>query len=195
MTRLTDMFYMLRRFIDSPRSIGALVPSSPALVQKIVAPLRGQTHRYLVELGAGTGVMTRALLELQPRPDRVLVFETDTASSALLIKRFAGDKCLEILNEDARNLGIILQARRIESVDAIICSLPFASLGQVASEAILRAAADALSAEGLFVAFQYTTLLRPLFERFFDIEKVHFVMLNVPPAFVYVCRKQRTVPL
>jgi phospholipid N-methyltransferase len=34
--------------------------------------------------------------------------------------------------------------------------------------------------------------MRRQLERQFDIEHIHFVPFNVPPAFVYVCRKRIT---
>jgi len=42
---------------------------------------------------------------------------------------------------------------------------------------------------GLFIAFQYSQQMKKLLGEHFSIEKIEFVPLNIPPAFVYVCRK------
>ena len=43
---------------------------------------------------------------------------------------------------------------------------------------------------GLFIAFQYSQQMKKQLSTLFDIEHVHYVPWNIPPAFVYVCRKR-----
>lgn len=50
---------------------------------------------------------------------------------------------------------------------------------------------SSLKEDGLFIAFQYSKQMKKQLEQHFVIERICFVPRNLPPAFVYVCRKKR----
>ena len=50
-----------RQFLRSPRSIGAVLPSSPALARVMLAPIDFSTAQAIVEFGPGTGALTREI--------------------------------------------------------------------------------------------------------------------------------------
>src|SRR5487761_417676 len=56
-------------------TVGAIAPSSRYLTRAMLQPLSLETAKVAVELGPGTGVMTRALLRALPRDAPLLAFE------------------------------------------------------------------------------------------------------------------------
>ena len=53
----------LREFLEAPAGVGAVWPSSEQLARGMAARIDPRGDGLVVELGAGTGVVTRALLD------------------------------------------------------------------------------------------------------------------------------------
>ena len=71
------MLSFLAEFLRSPRAIGSVVPSSPSLGRILADAIADVTPGVIVELGAGTGPVTRQLatrfpdahlIALEPNP-------------------------------------------------------------------------------------------------------------------------------
>lgn len=57
-SQLTDRLQFLYKYIRSPKQVGSIVPSSKALIKKMIKPIDWTQVNTVVELGAGTGVIT-----------------------------------------------------------------------------------------------------------------------------------------
>ncbi|MBI4145437.1 methyltransferase [Candidatus Woesearchaeota archaeon] len=167
------------RFIEKPSSVGAVKPSSRALVRAMLAPIDWSRVGVVAEFGPGTGVMTRGILKRMAPQARLVAYEVDPLFARKLLN--IADQRLHVRNVGAQQLDV--------GVDAIISSLPLNALPASVSHAVLSNAAKRLKPGGLFVQFQYTTMQERLLKRYFAVEKRRFVLWNLPPAFVYVCRK------
>ena len=78
-----EAFIFLRRFLDSPGTIGSLVPSSKYLGKAICEAVKSLDDCRLVEVGAGTGSITKEIAELNPE-----VLEIDSEFTDLLKNKF-----------------------------------------------------------------------------------------------------------
>jgi phospholipid N-methyltransferase len=181
----TEKLMFLRKFLRSPQTIGSVTPSSLRLTEKMLEPIDWQEAAAVAELGAGTGVFTRAIRERKRIDCTALIFEQDEEMRSQLVRRFP-DLCHW---GDARELTDAMRACGINSLDAVISGLPFANFSPSLREQLLDQIESALKPGGVFVAFQYSLQMRKrLLERFSRVE-VQFVPQNIPFAFVYVCRK------
>jgi phospholipid N-methyltransferase len=181
----TDKLMFLKKFLRSPRTIGSVTPSSRRLTEQMVAPVNWQEAAAVAELGAGTGVITQAILERKRTDCTALIFEQDEEMRSQLVRRFP-DLCHW---RNARELTEAMRACGINSLDAVISGLPFANFSPSLRHQLLDQIESALRPGGMFVAFQYSLQMREqLRKRFSDVE-VRFVPQNIPFAFVYVCRK------
>lgn len=182
---MTDIFLFLKRFLSAPGRIGSIVPSSRFLSRTITREVPWAEARVIVELGPGTGVFTREILRLK-RPDTAfLVIERDPQFQQKLQERFPG----LLLRSEAVQLKHYLQELDLGSPDVIISGLPFAVFPPDLREAILDQVEEALAPDGLFITFQYSLQLHQELNRRFSSVDVSFTLLNMPPAFVYSCRK------
>jgi phospholipid N-methyltransferase len=77
----------------------------------------------------------------------------------------------------------------IQQLDCILSGLPFFNFSQNLRDHLMDEIYQSLKPNGLFIAFQYSMQMKKQFAQYFAIEKIDFVPLNIPPAFVYVCRK------
>ena len=76
----SDSRLILKLWLKNPMKIGTVAPSSPELASAMarqIPPGVAQGDGYVVELGGGTGPVTRAILKAGVPPDRLIVLERD----------------------------------------------------------------------------------------------------------------------
>lgn len=139
----------------------------------------------IVELGGGTGPMTRALISQKWQTTYLTVCELDK-------ERYDGLKRLEtetikIVHLDAEKC---LSTFAPLSVDLIISTLPLGSMSPTHAREILASAASVLSPGWQYIQYQYFATNKKDVEEFFVIEKVDWEAMNFPPAFIYICKKR-----
>ena len=178
-----------RQWLKNPLAVAAISPSSRQLARQMTAELPASTRR-VIELGGGTGVFTRALLEHGIAPADLLVLELNEELHQHLVKTFPQ---VQVACADARNLvrvagdcGFGPEA----PADAIVSGLGLLSMPKRDQRAILSAAFQCLSADGRFVQFTYgpaNPVAREVLESLdLSSRRASFTWWNVPPATVYV---------
>lgn len=182
------------------QSTAAVVPSSRYLAREMVRPLPLVSAKTVIELGPGTGVMTQSLLESLPACASVLAFEISDPFVRHLRAKIR-DPRLEVIHAGAENAGEELRRRGITSVDAILSSLGSSLMPEGLMRSILAELVPFLDAAGVFTQFQYMHRIRVHDGRvsYFDLENLlreffgdirrSRVWVNLPPAFVFDCRR------
>ncbi len=151
---LGDNLLFLSRLASAPRQIGAVAPSSRRLGRAMAAELPAD-HRICVELGGGTGSLTRALLSAGLPRENLIVIERDPRLAAHLRKRFRG---VRVIRGEAQKLTELLRAEGIGPVDAVVSGLPLRSLPRRVANAIAAESFAALREGGVFIQFTYWLL-------------------------------------
>lgn len=177
-------FQLLGRFLMSPKSIGSIVPSSKFLVHALVDPLPWDKIRTVVELGGGTGVVTKEIKKRILPDATAIIFENDPILSRQLQAQFPTFQHAR----DAEQIKDTLTKRGIKQVDAIISCLPFTNFSNDQRTRILTEANKVLSEDGVFVQFQYSLQMRKHLLSHFQQVDIRFVPINLPPSFVYICK-------
>jgi phospholipid N-methyltransferase len=184
----------LRQFVRSPRTVGAILPSSTALARVMLAPIDFTAAGAVVEFGPGTGAFTREIAARLAPGCRYLGIELNQHFVGELTREFPR---LAFVHGSVTDLAKILAEYRIGAVDAIVCGLPWATLPVSLQETVFSAMRTALRPQGLFVTFGYLqslvlpgaqALRRRLRREFADVVQTSPVWGNVPPAFAYICR-------
>jgi ornithine lipid N-methyltransferase len=187
-----DFFLFLGKFFRHGTAIASVAPSSRWLSRLTVRNIEWSRAGTLVELGAGTGPITRAIAERASPRCRVLVVERDPDFARLLRDRFGSLPNFEIVEEDIAQLNVILRDRGISSVDHVISGLPVPSLPRELQRSLFQTLSRVLHVEGSFNQLtEIPWLYRGLYDRYF--EDVQFVLepRNLPPAGTYFCRRPR----
>ena len=127
---MNDFSLFLGKFVTNitrGNPIASIAPSSRWLSRTTLRNIDWDRVGVLVELGAGTGPITRAIAE-KARPDcQVIVIERDADFARLLRERFGSHPNFEVVEGDARDLCRILADRGIKQVDHVISGLPVPS--------------------------------------------------------------------
>lgn len=178
-----DPFLFAGRALASPRRFGAILPSGSALGQAMARMVRG---RAIVELGPGSGSITRHLLNGLGSEGRILALELDERIAAHL-QQHLFDPRLSIQVGDASRLDGWLSDLGWGGADSIVSGIPFQALSVLARDEILSSARRSLAPTGRFIAFQYGLRLLPTFRRHFRrVRVIGPIWRNLPPAYVVV---------
>lgn len=184
--------HFIAAWMRSPLKMGAALPSSRSLARAMAAEVDTDRDGAIVELGAGTGVVTQALLEAGISRSRLLVIEREKKLHALLHAIFHD---VSILCADALELENVINQAGIKKVNAIVSSLPFISMPSAVRKGIQEQMAKAIGDDGIIIQFTYgpkSPIANSELKRYgLTGKREKLVFLNVPPAHVWVYRKNK----
>lgn len=176
----------LGEFLANTAQVGSVIPSSSFLAKKMLPPtVPWHDIKRIAELGPGTGVFTRHIERKRDAASQFVLFEKNEAFRESLKRQYPH---LTIM-EDALSLGEVVKLTG-RPFDLIISGLPFANFSGELQDRLFRTIHDALAPEGTFAAFQYTLLLKKKFQTHFPYFEIGYTWMNVPPAWVFTCKKK-----
>lgn len=197
--RWQDHWLFLTHFRKSPRTVGAIAPSSRRLARAMLDGLAlepGSAVR-VVELGPGTGAVTGEIASRLPVDAACLAIDVDPVFSARVGARWPR---IDSVCDRAERLVEIARARNLLPIDHIVSGLPFASLPTASARAIVGAIVSSLRVGGTFTTFQYVhafgfpsavTVRQTLTREMGSSPARTLVLGNLPPALVLRWRKHR----
>ncbi|HLT91169.1 MAG TPA: rRNA adenine N-6-methyltransferase family protein [Woeseiaceae bacterium] len=184
---LSQNWKFFQAFLRSPRVVASVIPSSPVAVRRAVRAIDPQNARVVVELGAGTGCMTRALLEALPASSQLIVIERTAAFIPTLTA--IDDPRLEVVHGCASSIGTEVRRRGHEAADAVISGIPFSTLPEALAARIASEIHAVLAPGGRFVAYQFNKRVAEYARPLMGLPEVELVFRNVPPVRLFTWRK------
>jgi phosphatidylethanolamine/phosphatidyl-N-methylethanolamine N-methyltransferase len=181
----------VKEYVKQPRTVGAVLPSSKVLARQMVEAIEFDRVESIAEFGPGTGVFTEEILNRKRSGTVLLLIEENREFFELLHDRYGKRDDVVVIHGSAEDVKEHMQECGIGQLDAIVSGLPFASLPNDVSHAILRVTNQVLAPGGVFVTFQYSMMKKPLFRRYFAGMEWLRVWWNVPPAYVLVARPMK----
>ncbi|REJ75349.1 MAG: hypothetical protein DWQ47_07660 [Acidobacteria bacterium] len=184
----------LSAFFKDPLAVGAVAPSGPALSRKMVEGVEPSPDSMILELGPGTGPVTKAVSRILPDPDCYLAIELNEKFVDRLRKDHPD---LRIVQGSADDAVAIHKESGLGKVGYIISSLPFVSLPSEVTSSILNELDKFMEKGCVFRTFQYAhgyrlppavKLRERLEERYGPTERSPLVVRNVPPAYTLTWR-------
>jgi len=185
----------LREFVARPTTTGAIAPSSRFLAKTIVADVDLQTADAVLEYGPGTGAFTKFILPQLKPGARFAAIELNPEFAQVFQSRYPS---VQLFRDSVANVQSICEQAGISSVDCIVSGLPWATFPQSLQIQCLDAMMQVLKPGGRFVTFTYVhSLALPAARQFSNLLPSYFslvskspiVWMNLPPAFVYRCRR------
>ena len=177
-----DLSHFVKGWIRNPLAMGALAPSGKSLA-RLMAKDVGPSSR-VVELGAGTGTVTAALLANGVAPGNLYLVERDPQFVKILERRFP--RC-HVVAADALHLDVPFRASA--GFDFVVSGLPLLCFSPAKRYRVLEQALRLLKPHGRLHQFTYggrcpvDRCLRALLR--VDSVLLGIAPLNLPPAFVY----------
>jgi len=183
-----EALLFFKRLLKNPKALGAITPSSLALSNFICRHVEATADSYVVEIGAGTGRFTRALLHYGISPSQLFVVEMDSELCKFLTHHFPQ---VTVINGDASRLVDILPPHIIGNVSTVISGIPLVNLSESLQAGIADACFSVLSKGGQMLQFTYGPI-SPLSSRKLGLHKKRLgsVLWNFPPAVIWAYKRE-----
>jgi phosphatidylethanolamine/phosphatidyl-N-methylethanolamine N-methyltransferase len=187
--------HYLREYLKKPGQFGAVAPSSGELAKAMLEGLDLENARSVLEYGPGSGTVTDHIRRKISPDTKLAAIEINPRMAELFKERHPDVLLFEDTVENAR---AICDYAGMQSVDCIISSLPWATFSEGMQVRFLEEMMRVLRPGGVFVTFAYVHgLALPMSKRFANRLQTYFqsvskspvIWRNVPPAFVYRCRR------
>ncbi|QDA58018.1 class I SAM-dependent methyltransferase [Thermomonas aquatica] len=192
--RHSEKLRFIGQWLKNPRQTAAVAPSSPELAAAMLGELPAGSRR-VIELGGGTGAITRAIVGHGIAGDALLVLELNEELHAHLHRRFPEE--LLVLGDAVELPRLAAEAGFLAAgpADAVISGLGLLAMDRELVTKILRSAFACLRPDGRFIQFTYGPV-SPVSDSVLDalglrMRRGEFVLRNVPPATVYVYERAR----
>lgn len=186
---MNENIEFLQAFLKNPGKVGSIRPSSPELARKMIEGIEPSAKNIVLELGVGTGAITKFLQQIVPDDKSYLGVEIDPDLTSLLKKGFDG---MRIVQGNAVNARTIHERSGLGKVGWVISCLPFVSLPNEVGEKILEQIDEFMKDGCSFRTFQYAhgyylpsaiKLREFMRNRYGRSQKSKLIMKNVPPAY------------
>lgn len=189
---IADSARFLKTLVAAPRLTGAVAPSGRALARAMAAAAGSPSSGLIVELGPGTGPVTRSLIEDGVAQERLVLIEYDSEFCRLLKARFPR---AAIIEGDAYDLPGALAPLRGQPVAAIVSSLPLLNQPPHRRTKLIGDAFALMGPQGVFVQFTYGLASPvPRDASRYSAVRSRPILLNLPPAFVWTYRLDARKP-
>lgn len=191
---MPDFPTFLRSWVAHPRLTGAIAPSGAALAALITSEITADQGPVL-ELGPGTGVFTRALLDRGVAETDLVLVEYDSDFVCLLRQRFPGARIVAASAADLRRHDLSEDG----PLSAVISGLPLLNMPRHRILAIITGAFSHMRPGAAFYQFTYgprCPVPRRLLDRL-GLKATYLgrTLRNLPPAAVYrIARRPSVTP-
>ena len=172
----------LRRWAANPLQMGSIVPSSASLCRRIVGQIRLADGEVVLELGAGTGVIGRAVLASGLPASRMVTVEIVPSMAEHLRQILPG---VNVIAGDARRLPELLPQAFQGRIGTVICGIPLVLL-PLAEQRRFIGAIEAVAPGKGFLHYSYcVTSPLPWRKHGLQARREAWTPLNFPPASVW----------
>lgn len=186
-SKFDDEIRFIRGMMAEPKTVGAIVPTSARMAAKMASVIETGSGLPVLELGPGTGVITRAILARGVAPENLVSVEYSSQFYGHLVDKFPG---VNFINGDAFDIEETLAGYRGQKFDCVISGIPLLNFPMHARVKLVESLLDLMPPGRPVVQFSYgpksPVAARP--ERY-RVEHFDIVFLNIPPAQIWHYRK------
>ncbi len=184
-----DEIVFWKSWLDSPRGVGAVWPTAAGMARRMAELVDPSSGLPVLELGPGTGTVTRAILARGIAAEKLYAIEYSAHFVRLLRQRFAG---LKVFNGDAFDLDTALGSENRLVFDSVVCSLPLMNFPARRRQALIEDLLARIPPGRPIVLFTYAMIppVRPPKSGNIAVRHHHLVLRNVPPANLWIYRRR-----
>ncbi|MBB5533533.1 phospholipid N-methyltransferase PmtA [Rhizobium giardinii] len=172
---------------NNMKAVGSIVPTSGITARRMASVVNPHSGLPVLELGPGTGVITKAILQKGVQPQNLVSVEFSTDFFQHLVKTYPG---VDFINGDAFNLDKTLGARSEQTFDSVISAVPLLNFPMHMRVSLIEDLLSRIPVGRPVVQISYGPLspVVAMPDRY-QISHYDFVVRNIPPAQLWVYRK------
>lgn len=179
-----DELAFFRSWVNDPKAIGSVWPTGAPLARKLASVVNPRSDLPVLEIGPGTGTITKAILATGIAPEQLWTVEYSAEFCLRLQQSFPQ---VHVVHGDAFDLDATLGDASPAGFDCAISALPLLNFPLPLRKAFVNQVLDRLPPGRPLIQFSYGPK-SPAPPGFADYTTTHFgmVLRNVPPAQIWV---------
>lgn len=184
--KFDDEIRFFKGWQQDKKGVGALLPTSSVTARRMASVIDTSSGLPVLELGAGTGVITKAILDHGVKPRDLVSIEYAPHFCDLLRKRFTD---VDIRNGDVFELDTVLADRRDQTFDSVVSAVPMLSFPLERRIALMRDLLSRIPRGRPVVQITHGPMSPlPAMPNLYTITHFDFIVRNLPPAQLWLYR-------
>ncbi|ABR62358.1 methyltransferase domain-containing protein [Sinorhizobium medicae] len=174
-------------WMSNSRAVGAILPTSSVTARRMASVVDPDSGLPVLELGPGTGVITKAILERGIEPEKLISIEYSTDFYNQLKAQFDG---VQFINGDAFDLDRTLGSLKDQQFDSVISAVPLLNFPMHRRVELLEDLLSRIPFGRPVIQISYGPMSPVVaVPDSYRIQHFDFVVRNIPPAQLWVYRK------
>jgi phosphatidylethanolamine/phosphatidyl-N-methylethanolamine N-methyltransferase len=185
--KFDDEIRFIRGMISTPKTVGAIMPTSARMAARMASIIDTGSGLPVLELGPGTGVITKAILDKGVKPENLVSVEYSSEFVRHLRGKYPG---VNFINGDAFSLAETLENYRGQKFDCVISGIPLLNFPMHQRVKLVEDLLKLIPVGRPVVQFSYGPV-SPVVARpdSYTIKHFDFIVRNIPPAQIWHYRK------
>lgn len=185
--RFDDEIRFIKGMISTPKTVGAIMPTSSRMANRMASVIDTGSGLPVLELGPGTGVITKAILDRGVSPENLVSVEYSSEFVRHLRGKYPG---VSFINGDAFSLAETLSSYKGQQFDCVISGIPLLNFPMHQRVKLVEDLLNLVPAGRPVVQFSYSPV-SPVVARpeSYEIKHFDFIVRNIPPAQIWHYRK------
>ncbi len=181
-------FGFLKAWLRQPKSVGSVWPTSAPMARRMAGVIDLSSGLPVLEVGPGTGTITKAILDAGLPHDRLWALEYSHEFAARLKAKHPK---AHVIEGDAFELARSLGAGRPKLFDSAISGLPLLNFPVAVRVSFVEQVLDLLPQGRPLIQFSYgpKSPVPPGLGRY-KVRRVGMVLRNIPPAQLWVFTRE-----
>ena len=185
--KFDDEIRFIKGMISTPKTVGAIMPTSARMASRMASIIDTGSGLPVLELGPGTGVITKAILDKGVKPENLVSVEYSSEFVRHLRGKYPG---VNFINGDAFSLAETLESYRGQKFDCVISGIPLLNFPMHQRVKLIEDLLKLIPVGRPVVQFSYGPV-SPVVARpdSYTIKHFDFIVRNIPPAQIWHYRK------
>jgi phosphatidylethanolamine/phosphatidyl-N-methylethanolamine N-methyltransferase len=185
--KFDDELKFFKGWIDRPKAVGSITPTSSIAARRMASVVNPDSGLPVLELGPGTGVITRAILERGVKPENLYSVEYSPEFVRHLRAQFPG---VNVIEGDAFDLDKTLGDKRGLRFDSIVSGVPLLNFPTAQRIRYVEDLLTRIPSGRPIVQLTYGPFSPvPPGRGNYQVEHLDFVLRNIPPTQLWVYRR------
>ncbi|MDG4884801.1 phospholipid N-methyltransferase PmtA [Mesorhizobium sp. WSM4884] len=186
--KFDDELKFFKGWIDKPKAVGSIVPTSSVTARKMASIVNPKSGLPVLEVGPGTGVITRAILAQGVKPENLYAIEYSTDFVRHLRRLYPR---VNIIEGDAFNLNAALGDKRDMVFDSVVSGVPLLNFPVTQRIAYIESLLDRIPAGRPIVQLTYGPMSPiPPGRGDYTVKHFDFIIRNIPPTQLWIYRRK-----